>query len=302
MKYANCKLFDHAVLIFFLLSIFQPVLTYGRGLYKWVDETGGVHMTDELSQVPPQYRNQVEKKDSLVKSQSDTRADYPLRVAGERTRGNLKRIEVPYRAFEGTSRRIIIPVTFNDSVTAPMLLDTGSPGLLISPSLAGRLGLHDEIDGRLQISAGGIGGTAAATLDIVDTVKVGEAYAEFLPATITEIPSRDFEGLVGMDFLANYQISIDTSNNIIILDEMPPQSNKPGGHDEIWWRSNFNNFSGLRAMWENQLADIEKGSISSSEKEKKIRFAQNQYDEADKLCRKLERYARDSAVPMSWRR
>jgi hypothetical protein len=181
-------------------------------------------------------------------------------------------------------------------------LDTGSPGLLISPSLAGRLGLHDEIDGRLQISAGGIGGTAPATLDIVDTVKVGEAYAEFLPATITEIPSSDFEGLVGMDFLANYQISIDTSNNIIIFDEMPPQSNKPGGHDEIWWRSNFSNFSRMREMWETQLADIEKGSISSSEKEKKIRFAQNQYDEADKLCRKLERYARDSTVPMSWRR
>jgi len=120
-----------------------------------------------------------------------------------------------------------------------MLLDTGSPGLMISPQLANRLGLMDGENGRLQVMTAGIGGSAPAMLAVVESVRVGEALAEFLPATITKIPSSDFEGLVGMDFMANYKIGIDTEKNVISFDELPPQADRPGGHDKSWWRSNF---------------------------------------------------------------
>ena len=33
-------------------------------LYKWVDKQGGVHFTDDLTTVPPSYRNQVEAEES----------------------------------------------------------------------------------------------------------------------------------------------------------------------------------------------------------------------------------------------
>jgi len=33
-------------------------------LYKWVDKQGGVHFTDDLTKVPPSYRNQVETEES----------------------------------------------------------------------------------------------------------------------------------------------------------------------------------------------------------------------------------------------
>ena len=291
----------------FLLSLilFCPVLLTSGELYKWVDEEGIVHMTDTLSQVPPQYRDQADKRNLQRTFQPERKREFPGSSStpiSEKAATNLKHFEVPYRAFEGTSRRIIIPVTFNESVSANLLLDTGSPGLMISPKLAGRLGLLDDKSGSLFVIASGIGGAVPAILSVVDTVRVGEAQAEFLPATIAQVPSDDFEGLVGMDFLANYRIGIDINNSILVLDELPPQPNRPGGHDEAWWRANFQNFAKLKAEWGDYLDNLGKEAMTSSEMEKRIQIAKSQYEEAEKLCRRLERYARDNAVPMQWRR
>jgi hypothetical protein len=254
-------------------------------------------MTDSLSQIPAQYRDQVGMKTLRTATQSDMSPAAP----GSILTTGLRHFEIHYQGFEGASRRIIIPVTFNESVTARMLLDTGSPGLMISPELAGRLGLLDEQGGNLKVMAGGIGGSAPAILAVVDSVKVGDARSEFLPATITKIPSNEFEGLVGMDFMANYRIGIDTKDSIVVFDELPPQMDRPGGHDEAWWRSNFQNFTRLRAQWSDYLGKLERESLTSSEKERRAEIVKKQYEEADKLYRKLERYARDNSVPTSWR-
>ena len=282
-----------------LFLVFPPVFSLGGDLYKWMDEEGTVHMTDTLSQVPPQYRNQVDTRTLEVNAPPDRRTESQAKTANDRS--NPKHFEVPYQAFEGASRRIIVPVTFNDSVSARLLLDTGSPGLMISPELAKRLGLLDPEGGGLYVMTGGIGGSVPAILAIVDSVRVGEGLAEFLPATITEIPSREFEGLVGMDFMANYRIGIDTQNSILRFDELPPQLDRPGGHDEAWWRSNFQTFARLRAEWSKYQGDLGTKDMTSSEKERQTQIARNQYDQADQLCRKLERYARDNAVPTPWR-
>jgi hypothetical protein len=292
--------FIQPAFVLFLFLVFQPVFSSAGDLYKWADDEGVVHMTDTLSQVPPQYRDQVDRKTLQITTQPDTKAESQ-RSSGD-AGANLKHFEVPYQAFEGTSRRIIIPVTFNESVSARLLLDTGSPGLMISPELADRLGLLDEQGGNLYVLTGGIGGSVPAILAVVDSVRVGDARAEFLPATITQMPSGEFEGLVGMDFMANYKIGIDTANSILVFYELPPQVDRPGGHDEAWWRHNFQTFDGLKAKWGNYLQNLEKKDMTSSEKERQLKIARNQYDQADQLCRKLERYARDNAVPVQWRR
>lgn len=53
----------------------------------------------------------------------------------------LNSYEVPFEAYEGSAQRVIVSITFNDSVTVPMLIDTGAPGLLILPKLAKQLGV-----------------------------------------------------------------------------------------------------------------------------------------------------------------
>jgi hypothetical protein len=304
------QIFNKAVhnslfLAFFLLLAFHMLCCFGGEIFKWVDEEGTVHMTDSLSNIPPQYRDQVVKK--TLENANETPEDPDsLRNAPERnTAGfafDLKRFEVPFRAFEGASRRIIIPATLNESVTAHLLLDTGAPGLTISPNLANRLGLLNEQDGNLLIRTGGIGGSIPAFLVVVDTVRVGEALSEFLPAVITQIPSDDFEGLVGMDFMANYKISIDNNSHVVAFDELPPQPEKPGGHDEAWWRSIFRTIAKLREEWRDYLDEVSRARLTSSETDRILKAVKNQCIEADKIYRKLESYARDKAVPIAWRR
>jgi hypothetical protein len=289
----------HLLLLLFLYRLSFPGFSAAADLYKWVDAEGTVHMTDTLSQVPPQYRDQVDKKN--LESPADV-SSSPKAHSLRTGRDALKHIEVRFQAFEGRSRRIIIPVIFNESIEARLLLDTGSPGLMISPALAKRLGLLDERETRLRVMTGGIGGAMPAVLAVVDTVRVGEASADFLPATITQIPSDEFEGLVGMDFMSNYRISLDVKNNLLSFDELPPQADRPGGHDETWWRSNFHTFEKLKDQWADYRKTLDKEDLTTSEKERRAKIVRDQYEAADKLCRKLERYARENAVPVEWRR
>ncbi len=299
------KAFGPAIFAVFFFMLYNPILSSGGELYKWKDEEGTLHMTDSLGNVPLKYRDQVVKRILQVRTEPDFQSESPKSNTSENAEKpgkNLNHFEIPYKAFEGTARRIIIPVTFNESVTVNMLMDTGSPGLLISPSLACRLGLIHKEDGNLFVMAGGIGGAVPAMLAVVDKVRVGDASAEFLPATITGVDSSDYEGLVGMDFIANYKTSIDNDKQVVTFSEMPPQAERPGGHDEAWWRSNFQNFSNLKNEWKEVLASLENANMTSSQKDQLLKIAKSQYAEAEEICRKLERYAHDSVVPSNWRR
>jgi len=46
-----------------LILLAFAVSAYSATIYKWVDKEGVVNFTDDLSNVPPSYRNQVEKEE-----------------------------------------------------------------------------------------------------------------------------------------------------------------------------------------------------------------------------------------------
>ena len=223
--------------------------------------------------------------------------------AARENHDTLRKFEVPYTAFEGTSRRVIIPVRLNNAVTAKMALDTGSPGMVIFDSLAGRLGIFEKDDGRLLTSAAGIGGTTPAVFTIIDTVEVGRAEDRFIPTVVTKSLTNAFDGLIGMDFMANYALKIDTARRMVVFEETPNMANMPGGHDELWWRSNFRNFAATRTAWKQFRESLNRITMENDPKklEEIKRFADRQYQEADKLFTKLNSYAISHSVPMQWR-
>ncbi len=278
--------------------------------YKWVDDRGKTHYADTIEGVPPKFRRQTEEKTfqkkrpkSTVRDQSEGAGPgHRPQAPDELTKNGLMRIEVKYKAYEGGARRIIIPVTFNGSVTAPMLLDTGAPGLVISPGLAQRLGVFDSDEGRLMTIAAGIGGSVPAVLTIIDSAQVGQAKDRFIPATVTGSISGAFAGLIGMDFLSNFSISIDTRRHMLILEQQPKRPNMPAGHDRAWWQINFRQFAQMRAGWKTYSDRLKKLGGKQSSNVSMQKFAKNQYKEADKLFNKLEKYANHNSVPMHWRK
>ncbi|MEW6110458.1 MAG: retropepsin-like aspartic protease [Nitrospirota bacterium] len=213
----------------------------------------------------------------------------------------LERHEIPYKAFEGSSRRIIIPVRLENSVIANMALDTGSPGMIISDRLAKKLGIFERDDGMLITYAAGIGGSAPAVLTIIEKVQVDKAEDHFVPTIITQSLSDAFDGLIGLDFMANYSIKIDTIKHVVIFEELQKRKNMPAGHDEIWWRTNFRRFALTRSEWKKYRENLNTQKGDAQKLRALKDFADRQYREADKLFNKLNSYAITHSVPMQWR-
>lgn len=216
----------------------------------------------------------------------------------EETERNLKRYVIPYA---GTARRIIIPVTFNRRVTAPMLLDTGAPGMHISVRLAKRLGILENDDAKLLVSVGGLGGTTPAIFTIIDSIQVGDAEDKFIPTYISPLMFKKFDGLVGMDFMGKYSVEIDSKKKQVIFEELPDSADLPAGHDESWWRTTFNNFRQMRSAWEN-YRDSQRSKGGYTEKDRKMtELAEQQYETAEDLYDRLNVYASEHSVPLEWR-
>ncbi len=278
-------------------------------LVRWTDEKGVLHFSDSLANVPAQYRGQVKleklKEEAVPKaSRSDrnlTKAQE-TRVVGStsepsKDKPKLNSYEVPFEAYEGTAQRVIVSVKFNDSVTAPMALDTGAPGLVISPKLANQLGLLSGDEGKVVVQAGGIGGSVSAIRTFIDKVQIGEASDIFIPATVTRSVSPAFEGLVGMDFMSKYSFKIDSVREVLIFEEIEPNPNWPGGRPERWWRDRFKELHALRTAWSRAVPHEQQWQAQYGP----AKFASNQVMEVDKLLDKLDRYANRHFVPQSWR-
>ncbi len=267
-------------------------------LLQWVDDSGVTHFARSLESVPKQYQARVkpEKSNSGSPQKSAVSQQVSPSVGSQevatpgRAKPKLNEFAVPFEAYEGDAQRVIVSVTFNGSVTVPMAIDTGAPGLIISPKVAKKLGLFGNDEGMVLTAAGGIGGTVPAMRTFIDAVQVGGAKDTFIPATITDSVSGSFEGLIGMVFMSKYSFKIDSVKQVVIFEEVPPDSNAPGGRNERWWRSQFKELHALRDAWETHSID---GEIRD--------FALRQVRETEKLLSKLERQASLNSVPQTWR-
>ena len=297
-----------AAAVFFSLCSSSSSADY----YKWTDENGNLNFSDSLQNVPEKYRNQTEKKAFIDDSTSSSEPLVHVHqvkspsVYGDNKGKPLKRFEVPYKPYEGSAKRVIISVIFNDSVTAPMAIDTGAPETVISVNLAEKLGLFNEDHGRLVVKTGGIGGTAPAIRSIIDNIRAGGAKCEFIPTKIIQPISNSFEGLLGLDFVSTYSVTIDSKRKMVVFEELPSNPDYPGGHDKEWWTNYSVEFAGSRAEWKAYSEALEKKihdsmqSIGNEDLKKKA-FADFQYREAEKLLDKLSRYASEHSVPTEWR-
>jgi hypothetical protein len=144
---------------------------------------------------------------------------------------------------------------------------------------------------------------------VVNSVQIGGARTNFVPVEVTRSISDAFEGLIGMDFMGNYSMRVDPARRVVIFEELPQTSDRPGGHDEAWWRTTFQEFAAFHNGWKDALktveTEIERSSAVSStmatDLQRRRDVAKRQTQEAEKLMDRLHRFARENAVPMHWR-
>jgi len=136
----------------------------------------------------------------------------------------------------------------------------------------------------------------------------GGITEKFIPAHIvTGMASGHYYGLIGMDVLSNYTMTIDPIQHRLIANLIPSAQNQPAGRSRSWWTANFSEFGFYQQFWKEQEGLIGKSDspysrLASSEQKRVKSFILQQKAKADELYEQLERYARFNGVPRHWRR
>ena len=281
-------------------------------MYRWKDEQGRVHFSDSLHNIPEQYRPQSKTYQSqsgrlnLIEGVATTPQKTDTQsLSSAAPKNTSDTLSIPYISREGSANRIIINIKFNNHVTAPIMVDTGSPGLILSTGLAAELGLVDDDSQNMLVLISGIGGTQISARAIVKSLTLGGIEERMIPAYIIPGQSTAYRGLIGMDILSGYSLTIDSANKRLIGHKMPPTQNRPGGRDRIWWQKNFKEILYYMNFWKQQEESLNSShspySRLTSKYQRVKQFIQTQRQESQKLYNQLEQYARMQSVPRHWR-
>jgi len=303
-------------LILFMITVtlgLCPAAIVNGQMYRWMDKNGQLHFSNSPQDVPAEVRNKnneytPDSSSITINKNSTGSASKITESSRTAANQNAHSISIPYTAREGYANRVIIDVTFNGQVTVPMMVDTGSPGLVLSSSLADRLNLFDEEGGRLMVIISGIGGRKVATKAIIDKLTIWGITEKFIPAHIVSgMASGHYYGLIGMDVLSSYTMTIDPIQHRLIANLIPSAQDQPAGRDRSWWMANFREFGFYQQFWKQQQelvgqSDSPYSRLATSEQERVKRFILQQKNKADELYEQLERYARFNGVPRHWRR
>ena len=273
-------------LIFAMLWLL-PLSAYGT-IYKWTDQNGKVHFTDNLTAVPPEYRHQVEARGRTpAPSQRsvDIQESPPAPLSAADTAVN-KHYTVPIRRAGSI---MLVDVVLDNFLQSQLLVDTGATFTVISKALARRLALN--LDNAAVIPLQSVSGVFLAPLTKVKSITVGEAIAHDVEVVVHDIAQDSTGGLLGMSFLDNFQVTINTTTEIMTLSTMtpPPGETLYGGRSEDWWRRKFR-------FYRRQIVFLEEvlGKQPSAKLSKSLRYFQAELDT-------LDRQASLAAVPRQWR-
>jgi clan AA aspartic protease (TIGR02281 family) len=176
----------------YILSFLLAVLSYqphsSAEIYRWTDPSGTIHVADDPTDVPSQYRKN-------------------LKITGE-TEEAGKGSEIP---FERTSSGLIlVEAVLNGGVKAKMVFDTGADIVVITEELSRKLKQDLSHGGepiRLHTNCGEVRGVSF----VVNKIELGSAGKENVRSVITpdDLALSGFEGLLGLSFLGDFKIMVD---------------------------------------------------------------------------------------------
>ena len=283
--------------IFFLLwlALFVTAPVYGE-MYKWVDEKGTVHFTDDPSMIPEKYQPHSEiRKAPRESSRPEAKEEPPSNTAPSvPSKGSEpKGFEVPIlRRHE----LLFAEVLLNNRVRKHFIIDTGASFTLIDKQTANDLGLVvDENTPFLMTSS--VTDVVLTPLVTLKSVQVGEAAAENVEALIYTMASGG-DGLLGNSFLNKFRVVLDSLQGKMTLYSLQGESSpdRPGGFARDYWTGRFRFYhqvlaqlKKLKVSYESRGARPELNRVNNA-----IRYFENQLSE-------LERRASFAGVPRNWR-
>jgi predicted aspartyl protease len=137
--------------------------------------------------------------------------------------------EVEFRLAGPGGAALVVPVHVNGEGPFDFVLDTGATLTCVSEETAERLALPERPAAGIGV---GIGGSGRLRLVEVDSLRLGGAAAEGLPACLldlahTEVIGVRIDGLLGLNFLSNFLVTLDFEREVVRLEPA-------GGHEQAY--------------------------------------------------------------------
>ena len=176
--------------------------------FRWVDQNGVVHFTDNVHNIPEARRSTAVR----IKGQEPLRPAGPAKAAP----ATAAKASIP---FEKHGQVVVVEVMLNKSVPVRLVVDTGATYTMISAATAKELSI-DPLRAPRTMPFQTANGVIQAPLTNLESVIVGGMEVKNLTAAIHDaVPSAHIAGLLGLNFLSNFRLDIDTENGLLHLEK-----------------------------------------------------------------------------------
>jgi clan AA aspartic protease (TIGR02281 family) len=173
--------------------------------YRWVDQAGVVHFTDNLHNIPENQRGPAKR---IRATESSPPVDPPKAAP--------VKASIP---IEKHGQVVIIEATLNKKTAAKFVVDTGASYTMISSAVARELDL-DLTQNQRTMPFQTANGLIQAPLTNIESITVGGMEIKNLVAAVHDaVPDPQVAGLLGLNFLSNFRMDIDTQKGMLHLEK-----------------------------------------------------------------------------------
>jgi len=279
-------------ILFPLVILVALVLPAHAEMYKWVDDKGTVHFTDDISSIPEKYRENAEERKLPTGKVGPEIGEKPVAPPAQKSSGA--------EGFEVTLLRRhelwLAEVILNDRLKRYFIVDTGAGFTLISRQIADELGIIIG-ENSPSIPASTVSGFILTPLVTLSSIRVGKAEMKDVDVAVHTMPSGS-DGLLGNSFLNKFRVMIDSVNGKMTLHSLQgiPSPERPGGYAKDYWVGQFRFYNRNLAALKQEKMRYEKSGEKSALKRvnSAIQYFENRLSE-------LERKASFAGVPRNWR-
>jgi clan AA aspartic protease (TIGR02281 family) len=183
--------------------VYAPVVA--ADFYRWVDEKGIVHFTDNVHNIPENRRGTARR----IQGSEDTARQPPPAAAPTKA-------SIP---FEKHGSVVIVGATLNGKTPVKLVLDTGASFTMISSATAKQLDIDASQNAR-TMPFQTANGMIQAPLINLDSISVAGLELKNLTAAVHDaMPDPAVAGLLGLNFLTNFRMDIDTDKGVVHLEK-----------------------------------------------------------------------------------
>jgi hypothetical protein len=190
------------MIAFFLIFMLLPAQALGD-IYYWVDDQGTQHYNTRLESIPESYRSKA------IPLSLPTSPPVPPEITPRSSPTGSTKI-----SFTPGSP-VLVSAKINGSGPITLILDTGADRTMVAPSVLSRLGISFE--NALRGVVRGVTGVSYAEAVWVNSVEIEEAKVGPLLIIAHDADLKGADGLLGRDFLANFNVTIDSKEQVVTL-------------------------------------------------------------------------------------